>query len=60
MQRRRKYVFPTADKNAWSVQSGYKKEFSSEELAECRDAVLPGYELGGRGFEMIRVFRIGS
>jgi hypothetical protein len=34
------------------VQSGYKEEFSSEELVEFRDASLPGYELGSRGIEL--------
>jgi hypothetical protein len=29
-----------------SAQSGYKEEFSWEELVVCRDASLPDYELG--------------
>jgi hypothetical protein len=42
------------------VQSGYKEEFSSDELVEFRDASLPGYELGSRGIELSRVFGIGT
>jgi hypothetical protein len=34
--------------SAWSVQNGYKEEFSIEESLEIRDASLPGYELGSR------------
>jgi hypothetical protein len=37
---------------AWSVQSGYKEEFSWEELVEFRDGSLPGYELGSRRVEL--------
>jgi hypothetical protein len=54
-----------------SVQSGYKEMFGSIEISrvenssrkgrvEFRDASLPGYELGSRGFELSRVFGIGS
>jgi hypothetical protein len=35
----------------WSMQSGYREEFSCEELAEFRDASLPEYELGSRGIQ---------
>jgi hypothetical protein len=42
------------------VQSAYKEEFSREESVEFPDANLPGYELGSRGLELIRVFGIGS
>jgi hypothetical protein len=35
-----------------SVQSGYKEEFSGEELVEFREASLPRYELGDRGIEL--------
>jgi hypothetical protein len=38
--------------SAPSLQSGYKEEFSCEELVEFRDASLPGYELGSRGIEL--------
>jgi hypothetical protein len=38
--------------SAWAVQSGYKKEFSWEELVVFRDFSLPGYELGSRGIEL--------
>jgi hypothetical protein len=34
------------------VQSGYKEEFSLEELVEFRDASLPGYELRSRGNQL--------
>jgi hypothetical protein len=34
------------------VQSGYKEDFSLEELVEFRDVSLPGYELGSRGIEL--------
>jgi hypothetical protein len=44
----------------WSVQSGYKEEFSCEELVEFRDASLSGYELGSRGIELSPVFGISS
>jgi hypothetical protein len=38
--------------SAWSVQSGYKEEFSLEGLVEFRDVSPPGYELGSRGIEL--------
>jgi hypothetical protein len=40
-------VFPVR-----SMQSGYKEEFNWEELAEFRDARLPGYEFESRGIEL--------
>jgi hypothetical protein len=43
-----------------SVQSGYKEEFSWEEIVEFRDASLQGYELGTRGRELSRVSGVGS
>jgi hypothetical protein len=42
------------------MQSGYKEEFSLEELVEFRDASLSGYELGSTGIELSRVLGIGS
>jgi hypothetical protein len=42
------------------MESGYKEEFSWEELVEFRDVSLPGYELGSRGIELSRVFGVGS
>jgi hypothetical protein len=46
--------------SAWSVQSGYKEEFSGEELTPFQDASLPGYGPESRGIELSRVFGIGS
>jgi hypothetical protein len=43
-----------------SVQSGYKEEFSSEELVKFRDASLPGYELGSGGIELSPVYGGGK
>jgi hypothetical protein len=47
---------------AWSMQSGYKEVFGSIEqyrtVVEFREASLSGYELGSRGIELSRVFRI--
>jgi hypothetical protein len=62
MQRRCKHASSTIETVffVWSVQSGYKEEFSCEELVEFRDASLPGYELGCRGIELSRVFGMGS
>jgi hypothetical protein len=34
------------------VQSGYKEEFSWEDLVDFREASLPGYELGSREIEL--------
>jgi hypothetical protein len=44
------------------VQSGYKaQQYRIESRRfEFRDASLPGYELGGRGIELSRVFGSGS
>jgi hypothetical protein len=62
MERRCKHAFPTIERLffACSVQSVYKEEFSWEESVELQDANLPGYELGSRGFELSRVFGVGS
>jgi hypothetical protein len=40
--------------SALSVQSGYRKDFSGEELVEFKDASLQGYELGSKGIESSR------
>jgi hypothetical protein len=45
--------------SARPVQSGYKDDFSREDLVEFRDGSLPEYELGSRGIELSRVFGIG-
>jgi hypothetical protein len=37
-----------------------KKSFQKLAVAKFRDASLPGYELGGRGTELSRVFGIVS
>jgi hypothetical protein len=55
-QRGSKQAFSTIEDvfSAWSVQSGYKEEFSWEELVEFRDASLPGYELGAEELNWVR------
>jgi hypothetical protein len=44
----------------WSAQSGYKEDFSGEELVKCRDASLPGYDTGSKGIELSPFLGIGS
>jgi hypothetical protein len=49
--------------SAWSVQSGYRDDFSSENLIKLikfREANLPGYDLGSRGTGLSRVSGIGN
>jgi hypothetical protein len=62
MERRRKETFPTMERLCF-LRGTYKviiKNISVKKLVVFRDASRSGYELGRRGFELSRVFGIGS